>query len=84
MRKPIALTEKDMARANVARPALTMAGLAGRDVQVNFTKQDGTDRTLTGRITEFKGEGDKEVVLIETTEGIRSANLWRVNRVSVL
>lgn len=84
MRKPIALTAKDVARAEAARPPLTVAAMAHREVQVNFTKQDGTDRTLTGQVSEFKGEADKEVVLIETTEGIRSANLWRVNRVSIL
>lgn len=84
MRKPIALTDKDVARADAARTVLSVAAMTGREVSVNFTKMDGTDRTLTGHIEEVKGVDDKEVVLVETPEGIRSANLWRIHKVHVL
>jgi hypothetical protein len=81
MRKPIALsaTQKDVA-------AVAKASLPAPDefVKVYFRKQNGTFRSLSGRLAEVKGSGDKAVVVVETANGYRSANLHRVISVKAL
>jgi hypothetical protein len=80
MRKPEALTPVAKRRATIARSVL--AESVGNMVTVEFTKQDGTPRVMTGVVEEIKGSDDKEVVIMKTAEGYRSANLARMTKVS--
>lgn len=82
MRKPEALDAAAKRKATIARSAF--AGLVGKEASVNYVKADNTPRVLVGVIEEVKGEGDKEVVVVKTAEGYRSANLSRVKSVKGL
>lgn len=81
MRKPIELLAVEQIRANLARPQVSAA--IGKPVTLDYVKQDGTDRTLVGTVVEVKGLDDKEVVVIETAEGFRSANMWGIRKVTL-
>jgi len=78
MRKPEVNTPVEKRFATIARKTLEVN--IGENVTVEFTKRDGERRTLVGRVEAIKGTGDKEVVIIETAEGFRSANLTRINK----
>lgn len=80
MRKPILLSESDKMTAASMRPALISR--IGMEATVSFVKADGTPRTLVGTVVEVAGEGDKEVVRMETAEGFRSANVYRITNVT--
>jgi len=84
MRKSRDLSLAEKQNASSHRVPLLAAGLSGRDVSVTFIKQDGTPRTMSGHIEAISGEGDKEIVTIETTDGFRSANLSRIIGVDIL
>lgn len=79
MRKPEINTPAEKRFATVARNVLVES--IGEIVTIEFRKrEDETIRVMTGKVLELKGTGDKEVVLIETDKGIRSASLVRINR----
>lgn len=80
MRKPVALTAVQMKQASKVRPLLNAK--VGMVADIEFVKADGTSSTLAGIVTEVKGADDKEVVLVETDKGYRSANVYRVVKVS--
>lgn len=84
MRKSRDLSAAEKQNASNHRVPILAAGLSGRDVTVTFIKQDGTPRVLTGHIESLSGEGDKEIVTLDTAEGFRSANLSRIVGVDVL
>lgn len=78
MRKPEILSPSDKGMVTKNRKALESAtGMVGFD----YTKADGTPRSMYGRVEAVKGEGDKAVVIMETSEGFRSANLSRIRKV---
>lgn len=80
MRKPEALTVREVTVANAHRPYVL--GLIGKTATVEFTKRDGSERVETGTIVSLTGQGDKEQVIIETDKGFKSANLYRVSKIS--
>lgn len=77
MRKPEVLTAAAKDMAATARPALVV----GAVVTIDYIKADGTPRVLVGEVEEVKGAGDKEVVIVKTDKGYRSANLHRIKSV---
>lgn len=79
MRKPVALTSVQKAQADKMRPVLS--SMLGRVADIDYTKADGTPATLAGIVTDVKGADDKEVVIVETDKGFRSANVYRVSKV---
>lgn len=79
MRKPEMNTPVEKRFATVARKSLVDS--IGEVVTIEFRKRDDeTVRVMTGKVVELKGEGDKEVVIMETDKGYRSASLVRINR----
>lgn len=78
MRKPEALTPVAKRFATVARKSLVEE--VGNTVTIEFIKQDGTPRVMTGVVEDIKGGGDKEVVIMKTADGYRSANLSRITK----
>lgn len=77
MRKPEILAPAAKRKATLARPSL----VPGAEVTLNYVKADGSPRVLVGTVEEVKGSGDKEVVIMKTAEGYRSANLHRIKSV---
>jgi hypothetical protein len=51
---------------------------SGHIVTIEFTKRDGTERTIRGAIESLKGEGSHSVVVIAMADGTgyRSANVY--------
>lgn len=84
MRKSVDLSAAAKQNADSHRPAILIAGVAGREVTVTFIKQDGTPRVLTGNVENLSGEGDKEIVTLKQSDGsFRSANLSRIIGVEI-
>lgn len=68
--------------ADVARAMLT----PGQAVRVAYVKRDGTPRILSGEVSEFVGAygTTTDSVVIDTEDGPRTANLYRVVSVTPL
>lgn len=56
-------------------------GLAG-PLTIAYVKRDGSDATLTGKVTEVVGTDSTMAVKVETDKGFRSANVWAIKSVS--
>lgn len=51
---------------------------SGKPLRIHFTKRDGSDRIITGPVVEMRGQGSHSVVILDTEEGPRSANLYNI------
>lgn len=87
MSRNATLPLSDSQRATSLTVARTLAPYVGTDtmVSVSFIKRDGSPRTVVGPVVGIIGDAmtTTGAVTIDTAEGPRSANLYRVVGVSV-
>lgn len=80
--KTVLLTAADKGRASKARTMLDAAATDER-VLVNYVRRDGVTKRYDGTIVERLGVDDKEAVVLDTVEGPRTLNLWRMKSVNL-
>ena len=81
MRNPaFTLTDTQIDQANYVRGQV-FSRAAGEEVTVSGVKRDGSERTYTGTIVGIVGQDSHEALVLETSQGRKSLNLYNIRRV---
>ena len=81
MRNPaFTLSDAQIDRANYVRGQV-FSRATGEEVTVAGVKRDGSERVYTGTIVGIVGKDSHEALVIETSEGRKSLNLYNIRRV---
>ena len=80
--KRVALTEDQTRAVAWAQNALDGFVRNGSSVLVTYVTRDGSSKAIRGRAVGYVGEDSTLAITVETENGFRSANLYRITSVS--